>query len=573
MPTVLTTIASRHICVTGLSAETTLDTVCLALGKFGDVLSVRGISNQKAEVGSCGVAFVEFADLLAAKSVVSASVVVNEVSCPCHFVFSPDDEQLPQLAPGQQNLLVVAFYNVYMQRCCEYLNEHEHVSGIISTQTGQQEGVVIAKLVDGPIEQLVGEICSRPGFLFYLKAIYPCTHVSSKESYDYSQFVGGGQILRLHLSCVEKMQQIQSFEDAGVTLDPKAYSTVAVMVEAETDSGETVVLHSRLSKTCFDKYLNPGTLRNFSSTQYGKDITRAHHKLREVEACYELLNSRRARRRNSGGGKKVGERPVVLDVGSAPGGWTFFLAEEGCTVVSVDPGKLHPDATQLEAVTHLQMKVEDAATKGLLQKHGECSTCTSLVCSTCPSLVCSTCPSVAPYSPSVAPYAMQYALVCALSHYTLSLSLSLVYCLLRCIRHAGPFELVVCDMNIDSRDAARIMVALLPYCTPDADLVLTLKLSRRLGAFGLMDLRRQCSEILCPGFNELGTTWLFSNSPNERTLVATRRGYSEMKKSEATNNSRVGTSTETWQLPFAALAVAATIVVVAIVVARRRQTS
>jgi hypothetical protein len=362
------------MCLSGLPEKATLETVRVTLQQFGAVRGVRGIAKGKekgaleeAEVGNCGVAFVEFEALAAAKATMaSTTVVVDGVACERQFVHSPDDERLPELAHGKQNLLVVAFYNVYMQRCCEYLNAHEHVSAIIATKTGPQEGLVVAKLADGPIEPLIESICRRPGFLFYLKAMYPCTHISAKAAYDYSQFAGGK--VRLHLSCAEKMQEIQNFENAGVILDPREFATLGVLVEFENVAGETVVLHSGLSKACFDKHLNPGMIRNISSTQYGKDITRAHHKLREVEACHELLKSRHARRAGGGAGAK---RPVVLDVGSAPGGWTFFLAEQGCDVVSVDPGKLHPDATQLDAVTHLQMKVEDAAKKGLLLKHGE----------------------------------------------------------------------------------------------------------------------------------------------------------------------------------------------------------
>jgi hypothetical protein len=143
--------------------------------------------------------------------------------------------------------------------------------------------------------------------------------------------------------------------------------------------------------------------------------------------------------------------------------------------------------------------------------------------------------------------------------------------------------MVVCDMNIDSRDAARIMVDLLPYCTPDADLVLTLKLSRRLGAFGLMDLRKQCSEILSTGgqsgFREMETSWLFSNSPNERTLVGTRRADDGGKSAAATANKGVSaggvsnafSGTGTQHLACAAIAVA--VVLIAVVAMRRHQGS
>jgi hypothetical protein len=93
----------------------------------------------------------------------------------------------------------------------------------------------------------------------------------------------------------------------------------------------------------------------------------------------------------------------------------------------------------------------------------------------------------------------------------------------------GPFDGVVCDMNIDPRDAARLMAQLAPFCRPGACLVLTLKLPRRLGAFGCEKMKEECAMILAAGCGDSGggvfsrrthVSWLFANSGNERTLVA-----------------------------------------------------
>ena len=49
----------------------------------------------------------------------------------------------------------------------------------------------------------------------------------------------------------------------------------------------------------------------------------------------------------------------AIDLGGAPGGWTSFLAAQGCSlVVSVDPGELHITITP--SIVHLQKKAEHA---------------------------------------------------------------------------------------------------------------------------------------------------------------------------------------------------------------------
>lgn len=54
--------------------------------------------------------------------------------------------------------------------------------------------------------------------------------------------------------------------------------------------------------------------------------------------------------------------PTTTCAGASPGGWSCFLAQSGCALVSsVDPGKLHLPATAAcRAIDHLQMRVEQA---------------------------------------------------------------------------------------------------------------------------------------------------------------------------------------------------------------------
>jgi 23S rRNA C2498 (ribose-2'-O)-methylase RlmM len=79
------------------------------------------------------------------------------------------------------------------------------------------------------------------------------------------------------------------------------------------------------------------------------DIPRAYYKLQE------------ALERFGGNVKSQLKRKVALDCGAAPGGWTQYLMEQGCSkVYSVDPGDLLPSVLTIHGVEHLKMKLQDA---------------------------------------------------------------------------------------------------------------------------------------------------------------------------------------------------------------------
>jgi hypothetical protein len=87
----------------------------------------------------------------------------------------------------------------------------------------------------------------------------------------------------------------------------------------------------------------------------------------------------------------------------------------------------------------------------------------------------------------------------------------------------GPFDLLVCDMNIDPRPASRIIISLCPLLSPSALLIFTIKLVA--GFHSRKDREQQCEEtIKClePHFETLKIYWLLANS-NERTLLARKR--------------------------------------------------
>jgi 23S rRNA C2498 (ribose-2'-O)-methylase RlmM len=79
------------------------------------------------------------------------------------------------------------------------------------------------------------------------------------------------------------------------------------------------------------------------------DIPRAYYKLQE------------ALERFGGDVKSQLKDKVALDCGAAPGGWTQYLMEQGCSkVFSVDPGDLLPSVLSIHGVEHLKMKLQDA---------------------------------------------------------------------------------------------------------------------------------------------------------------------------------------------------------------------
>ncbi|KAL3920958.1 MAG: hypothetical protein SGPRY_005067 [Prymnesium sp.] len=76
-------------------------------------------------------------------------------------------------------------------------------------------------------------------------------------------------------------------------------------------------------------------------------VSRAFYKLREVASRCEL---------------PLDDRAHAIDVGSSPGGWSFFLAQSGCEhVSSVDPGLLRlPDDPCVSRIDHMKMRVGEA---------------------------------------------------------------------------------------------------------------------------------------------------------------------------------------------------------------------
>jgi 23S rRNA (cytidine2498-2'-O)-methyltransferase len=72
-------------------------------------------------------------------------------------------------------------------------------------------------------------------------------------------------------------------------------------------------------------------------------ISRAEHKLAEALDSFDVPLPAGAR---------------AIDLGAAPGGWSYLLAQRGIQVYAVDPGALNPAVTAHPLVTHLQARAE-----------------------------------------------------------------------------------------------------------------------------------------------------------------------------------------------------------------------
>jgi 23S rRNA (cytidine2498-2'-O)-methyltransferase len=72
-------------------------------------------------------------------------------------------------------------------------------------------------------------------------------------------------------------------------------------------------------------------------------VSRAEHKLAEALDTFDV---------------PLPPGGSALDLGAAPGGWSYLLAERGLTVSAVDPGRLHPRVASHPQVLHLRTRAE-----------------------------------------------------------------------------------------------------------------------------------------------------------------------------------------------------------------------
>ena len=118
---------------------------------------------------------------------------------------------------------------------------------------------------------------------------------------------------------------------AWCALEPQAYD-LAVHAFSDATLGTRIALVPKADEWLATKDADKG------------EFTRAAGKLREILDC-----------------RMVDFPPGshVVDVGAAPGGWTYELAQRGTRVAAVDPAELRDDVAQHPLVTHFRQKVEE----------------------------------------------------------------------------------------------------------------------------------------------------------------------------------------------------------------------
>ncbi len=72
-------------------------------------------------------------------------------------------------------------------------------------------------------------------------------------------------------------------------------------------------------------------------------LSRAEHKLAEALRTF---------------GIRTRTGTTAIDLGAAPGGWSYLLAERGVDVMAVDPGALAPIAASHRRIKHLPVRAE-----------------------------------------------------------------------------------------------------------------------------------------------------------------------------------------------------------------------
>ena len=137
-------------------------------------------------------------------------------------------------------------------------------------------------------------------------------------------------------------------------MDPKEFTDVVSIVEVLKYKG-------RNSEEKDEAYVMTGFAQSFTSDYHinreimsDGAVCRAYFKLKEAVDRYQNDHADM--------NFKMFENTVALDCGSAPGGWTKYLAQDmKCKLVhSVDPGNLDADVMELDNVNHLRMKIQDA---------------------------------------------------------------------------------------------------------------------------------------------------------------------------------------------------------------------
>mmetsp|Transcript_15189 Transcript_15189/g.33237 ORF Transcript_15189/g.33237 Transcript_15189/m.33237 type:complete len:634 (-) Transcript_15189:39-1940(-) len=157
-----------------------------------------------------------------------------------------------------------------------------------------------------------------------------------------------------------------------IRLDPRHHTHVLSLVQVHEYQGRTPATQQHNEDNLY--MMGIASSSSFvertaaSETENGNDgaitdatICRAYYKLQEAIQRYQTDMDGQANlslRLNA----DFFETATALDCGSAPGGWTHYLAvDQNCRwVYSVDPGALAPSVAALDNVQHLRLKLQEA---------------------------------------------------------------------------------------------------------------------------------------------------------------------------------------------------------------------
>ncbi|NIQ07123.1 MAG: hypothetical protein GWO20_15775 [Candidatus Korarchaeota archaeon] len=90
------------------------------------------------------------------------------------------------------------------------------------------------------------------------------------------------------------------------------------------------------------------------------------------------------------------------------------------------------------------------------------------------------------------------------------------------IRRYAPYDMIMCDINQDPREVARVIAQVAPLLSPQGFLIMTIKLVLK-GKETRSMLITRTKELLANHFEHLQVTWLLANTKWEKTLFGIKK--------------------------------------------------
>ncbi|MGC8538123.1 MAG: RlmE/FtsJ family methyltransferase [Candidatus Micrarchaeia archaeon] len=210
---------------------------------------------------------------------------------------------------------------------------------------------------------------------------------------------------------------IDRLDSSGAVLDPKGFTQVAYIV--------SIMGKHFLGLSGRDRYFA-------RSDTPDNQLSRAYYKIAEA---FERF------------GMNIDSKSRVLDIGSAPGGWSQYLSDRAGLCVAVDPAKMEIERENIE-------HIEKTFQEGIKE-----------------------------------------------------------------IEEKAPYDLIVCDANIDPRHVADFIVGSPGLVSSKGTVIITLKLKYKSGK-SVQKVIDETSNIMSKVFNSITVKRLLSNTLMEATLCA-----------------------------------------------------